>query len=119
MTASEKVPTLARRNGFSHQAAMEASQRKWANLTANGKVAGMSRISCRLNRKWLALAITSIATLGVLTGCAGPSLADTEPASSLKDGVAGAREAPAPPEQGPRPVEDAQRDVVKTASMTI
>ena len=79
----------------------------------------MSRISCRLNRNWLALAITSIATLGVLTACAGPSLPDTGSASSLKDGVAGAPEAPAPPEQGPQPVQDAQRDVVKTASMTI
>ena len=79
----------------------------------------MSRISCRLNRKWLALAITSIATLGVLTACAGPSLPDNAPASGFKDGVAGAPEAPAPPEQGPLPVEDAQRDVVKTASMTI
>jgi hypothetical protein len=67
----------------------------------------------------LALAITSIATLGVLTACAGPSLPDTGSASSLKDGVAGAPEAPAPPEQGPQPVQDAQRDVVKTASMTI
>ena len=78
----------------------------------------MRRVSCRLNCNWLALAITSIATLGVLTACAGPSLPDNA-ASSFKDGVAGAPEAPAPPEQGPRPVEDAQRDVVKTASMTI
>lgn len=47
----------------------------------------MSRISCRLNRNSLALAMTSIATLGVLTACAGPSLPDTTPASSFKDGV--------------------------------
>ncbi len=77
----------------------------------------MSRISCRLNHKCMSLAITGVATLGVLTACAGPSLPDNAPASSFKDGVA---VAPAPPpEQGPQPVEDAQRDVVKTASMTI
>jgi hypothetical protein len=78
----------------------------------------MSRISCRLNRTWLTLAMTGIATVGVLTACAGPSLPDNSAASSLKDGVAaGAPEAP--PQQGPQPVEDAQRDVVKTASMTV
>ena len=77
----------------------------------------MSRISCRLDRKWLALAIAGTAVLGVLTACSGPSLPDNAPASSFKDAVAGAPEAPPP--QGPAPVEDVQRDVVKTASMTI
>jgi Domain of unknown function (DUF4349) len=60
--------------------------------------------------------MTGIATLGLLTACAGPSLPDNAAAPGFKDGVAGA---PAPPEQGPMPVQDAQRDVVKTASMTI
>jgi hypothetical protein len=91
-------------------------------LTANGKVADMSRISCRLNRKSWSVAIAGIATLGILTGCSAPSapsLPDTTtaPAAGLKDGVAAAPAAP--PEQVPLPVEDAQRDVVKTASMTI
>jgi hypothetical protein len=80
----------------------------------------MSRTSCSLNRKWLTLAITGIATLSVLTACAGPgpSLRDDAPASKLTDGAsAGAPEAPPP--QEPAPVEDATRDVVKTASMTV
>ena len=77
----------------------------------------MSRISCRLDRKWLALAIAGTAVLGVLTACSGPSLPDNASAPSFKDSVAGAPEAPPP--QGPQPVEDVQRDVVKTASMTI
>ncbi|CAN5683818.1 DUF4349 domain-containing protein [soil metagenome] len=78
----------------------------------------MSRISCTLRSRWLALAIAGIATAGLLAGCAGgPSLPGTAPESSFKDGVAGAPAAP--PEQGPMPVEAAQRDVVKTASMTI
>lgn len=88
----------------------------------------MNRIACRFGGKWSAMAIVGVALVGVLTSCAGPSLPDTSPASSsLKDGVAaGSPEAPlAPPaqgpisEQGPQPVEDAQRDVIKTASMTI
>ncbi|WP_006244196.1 DUF4349 domain-containing protein [Mycolicibacterium tusciae] len=80
----------------------------------------MSRVSCRLYRKWLTLAITGIAALGLLTACAGsgPSLSDEAPASKFTDGAsAGAPEAP--PQQEPLPVEDATRDVVKTASMTI
>ncbi len=78
----------------------------------------MSQISCSLNRKWLSLAIAGIATLGVLSACSGPSLDTAPSSSSLKDGVAA--DAPAaPPEQGPMPVADVQRDVVKTASMTV
>lgn len=77
----------------------------------------MSRISCRLNRKWLMLAMTGFATLSVLTACSASSVPDNAPASSLKDGAAGAPAAP--PENGPLPVEDETRDVVKTASMTI
>jgi hypothetical protein len=83
-------------------------------------VAHMSRTSCSLNRKWVTLAITGVATLGLLTACAGsgPSLRDDAPASKLTDGAsAGAPEAPPP--QEPLTVEDATRDVVKTASMTI
>src|SRR5688572_2037549 len=77
----------------------------------------MNLMSCGLRRRWWTLAMPWIATLGVLTACAGPSLPDTAPASDFKEGVAAAPQAP--PETGPRPVEDAQRDVVKTASMTI
>jgi hypothetical protein len=87
-------------------------------------VAHMSRTSCSLNRNSVMLAIASIATLGLLTGCSGPgpshsgNAPDNAPASRLADGtVAGAPEAP--PEQGPAPVEDATRDVIKTASMTL
>jgi hypothetical protein len=79
----------------------------------------MSGASCRWYRKWLTVAITGIATMGLLAACAGsgPSL-DKAPASNLADGTAaGAPEAP--PEQGPAPVGDIRRDVVKTASMTI
>jgi hypothetical protein len=70
----------------------------------------------------LSLAIAGIAVLGVLTACSGSheNMAPqgggmtTAPAAGMKDGVA----APAP-EFGPPPPLDAQRDVVKTASMTI
>ena len=80
----------------------------------------MNRDSSRLNRKWLSLAFAGIVALGVMTACAGSSR-DNVPADgglpadvSLKEGVG----APAP-EQGPSTVDEAQRDVVKTASMTI
>ena len=74
----------------------------------------MSRISCRLTRKWLLLATIGVAMLGVLTACAGPSLKGNEPASTSTDNAPAA-----PPEKGPQPVEDTQRDVVKTASMIV
>jgi hypothetical protein len=82
----------------------------------------MNRESCRLSRSWLSMAIAGIAVLGVLTACSGShenrapqgSGMTTAPAAGMKDGVA----APAP-EFGPLPPLDAQRDVVKTASMTI
>jgi hypothetical protein len=82
----------------------------------------MNRVSRRLGPSWLTLAIAGMAVLGVLTACSGshgnraPQDAGmtTAPAAGMKDGVA----APAP-EFGPRPPPDAQRDVVKTASMTI
>ncbi|MBY0290093.1 MAG: DUF4349 domain-containing protein [Mycobacteriaceae bacterium] len=66
--------------------------------------------------------MTGIATLALVTACAGsgPSLRDNDaPASNFTpdDTAAGAPEAPPP--QEPTPVEDVQRDVVKTASMTI
>ena len=84
-------------------------------------VAHMSSTSCRLYRKWLTVAIVGIATLGLVTACAGPgpSLRENDaPASKFTDAApAGAPEAPPP--QEPVPVEDVQRDVVKTASMTI
>jgi hypothetical protein len=82
----------------------------------------MNRVWRRLSPSWLTLAIGGIAVLGVLTACSAThesrapqgSGMTTAPAAGMKDGVA----APAP-EFGPRPPLDAQRDVVKTASMTI
>ncbi len=82
----------------------------------------MNRVSCRLGLKWLSLAIAGIAVLGVLTACSGlrentaPQRGDmtSAPAAGMKDGV------PAPaPEFGPQEPQEAQRDVVKSASMTI
>ena len=79
----------------------------------------MSQISCSLNRKWLSLAIAGIAMFGVLTACTGASVDNTAPApSGFKGSAAGAPAAP-PPAQGPVPVDEVARDVVKTASMTI
>lgn len=76
----------------------------------------------RSSRSWLASAIAGIAFMGVLTACSGShensapqgSGMTTAPAAGMKDGVG----APAP-EFGPKPLPDAQRDVVKTASMNI
>jgi len=77
----------------------------------------MILITPRLHRSRLLLAMSGIAVVGLLTACSTPSLQGNAPASNLEDGVA---EAPAaPPEKGPMPAQDAQRDVVKTASMTI
>jgi hypothetical protein len=82
----------------------------------------MNRVSCRLGRRPLTIAMAGIAMLGVLTACSGshqntgPQRGDvaSAPAAGMKDGV------PAPaPEFGPQEPQDAQRDVVKTASMTI
>jgi hypothetical protein len=83
-------------------------------------VAGMSSTSCRLYRNWVALAITGVASLGLVTACAGsgPSHRDNTVAESkLADGGVAAPEAP--PQQEPAPVDDVTRDVIKTASMTI
>jgi hypothetical protein len=81
----------------------------------------MNRVCCRLGRKWSMIAIAGIAVLGVLTACsashdggAPQSGMTTAPAAGMKDAVT----APAP-EFGPQPPQEAQRDVVKTASMTI
>ena len=82
----------------------------------------MNRVSSRLGPRWLTLGIAGIAVLGVLTACSGshenrPAQAGdmtTAPAAAMKDGVTG----PAP-QFGPVSPPDAQRDVVKTASMTI
>jgi hypothetical protein len=80
----------------------------------------MSWTSGNVLRDWLTLAIAAFATIGLLTSCAGsgPSLRDDAPASKFSDG-ASASAPEAPPEQGPLPVQDALRDVVKTASLTI
>jgi hypothetical protein len=87
-------------------------------------VADMSSTSCKLYRNWVALAITGVATLGLVTACAGsgPSHRDNTVAESrLSDGgIAASEGAPeAPPQQEPAPVDDVTRDVIKTASMTI
>ena len=76
----------------------------------------------RVSRKWLTVAVSAISVWGVLTACsaAHENIAPqsggmtTAPAAGMKDGVT----APAP-EFGPPPPPDVQRDVVKTASMTI
>ena len=77
----------------------------------------MSRTSCSLIRKWAALAISVIAMLGFVTACGTQSHREKVPASNFTDGGVVAPEAP--PEQGPAPVDDVTRDVIKTASMTI
>jgi len=80
----------------------------------------MSTGSCRLYRNWVTLAIAGVAALGLVTGCAGsgPSHRDNTVAESkLADGGVAAPQAPPP--QEPAPVEDATRDVVKTASLSI
>jgi hypothetical protein len=85
----------------------------------------MIRISSRLNRIGLATALSGIVVFGALTACAGspnnpappPGDMTSAPAAGMKDGVSA--EAPQAPEFGPPPAPDAQRDVVKTASMTI
>lgn len=85
-------------------------------------VAAMSSTSCKLYRKWLTVAITGIATLALLTACAGsgPSRQENDaPASKFTTDGAAAGAPEAPPPQEPMPVDDVQRDVVKTASMTI
>ena len=82
----------------------------------------MNRVSCRLGRRWLTLAIAGSAVLGMLTACSAlhentaPQRGDmtTAPSAGMKDGVT-----PPAPEFGPLPPQDAQRDVVKTATMTI
>jgi hypothetical protein len=82
----------------------------------------MNRMPNKLNRSLWATALAGIAVLGVLTACSGShgstapqdSGMTTAPAAGMKDGVT----APAP-EFGPPPPQDVQRDVVKTASMTI
>jgi hypothetical protein len=77
----------------------------------------MNRVCC----KWVTLAIAGIAVLGVLSACTAshenrPQSGGmtTAPAAGMKDGVTAEA-----PEFGPAQPPDAQRDVVKTASMTI
>lgn len=77
----------------------------------------MSRMWCRLTRTWLALAIAGITMLGIITACGASPRPDNAPAATFKEGAGGAPVAP--PESGPAPADAAQRDVVKTASMTI
>jgi hypothetical protein len=87
----------------------------------------MKRISGRSRRGWLTLALASIAVLGVLTACSG-ARPDTAPESGgamtamptegMKDAVTAPAPAFGPPPPPEAPVE-AQRDVVKTASMTV
>jgi hypothetical protein len=76
----------------------------------------MNRRSGKLNRRWLSLAMTGMVALSVLTACAG-SHERTAPAP-VTGGMADGISAPAP-EKGPGSPPEAQRDVVKTASMTI
>jgi len=76
----------------------------------------------RVSRKWLTLAVSGIAVWGVLTACSASHENSVPqsggmtaaPGAPMKDSVT----APAL-EFGPPPPPDVQRDVVKTASMTI
>jgi Domain of unknown function (DUF4349) len=71
----------------------------------------------RLGRRWLPQAIAGIAVAGLLAACAAGSPERTAPAPAvgdMKDGVGATA-----PEFGPAEPPKAQRDVVKTASMTI
>lgn len=87
----------------------------------------MKRISGRSRRGWLTLALAGIAVLGVLTACSGarPNTAPESgggmtamPTDAMKDGVTAPAPAFGPPPPPEAPLE-AQRDVVKTASMTV
>lgn len=80
-------------------------------------MAGLAKMKIRLGRRWLTQAMAGIAVAGLLAACGAGSLENTAPAppaSGMKEGIG----APAP-EFGPAEGPNAQRDVVKTASMTI
>jgi hypothetical protein len=71
----------------------------------------------RLGRRWLPQTMAGIAVVGLLAACTAGSRESTAPApasTAVKDGIG----APAP-EFGPVEQPNAQRDVVKSASMTI
>ena len=81
----------------------------------------MKLVSSKVCRSYCSAALASFAAVAVLTGCAGGAHDNTvapaemtAPAGGMKDSVT----APAP-EFGPPPPPEAQRDVVKTASLTI
>jgi hypothetical protein len=74
----------------------------------------MNQLSPRLSRRAVALAIASVAAFGVLTACAGSA----EPPAQAPSGTADIAGAPVP-EDVPREPPTVQRDLVKTASMTI
>jgi hypothetical protein len=77
----------------------------------------MNRVS-KSYRKPVSFALAGIAALGVMTACAGPSH-DNAPASPAASGSLKAGVGAPVPESPPQQVQDATRDVVKTASMTI
>jgi hypothetical protein len=78
----------------------------------------MNRVSKRLCRKSVSLAIAGIAALGVMTACGGPSH-NNVPASPAASGSLKAGVGAPVPESPPQQVQDATRDVVNTASMTV
>ncbi len=74
----------------------------------------MNQLSHRLGLRWVVLAVASVAAFNVLTGCAGsPDRPAQEPS-----GTAEATRAPLP-QDVPKEPPTVERDVVKTASMTI
>ena len=77
----------------------------------------MNWVSSRLNRSGLSIALASIALLGVLTACAGSPERPMPASGGMTEGVSAPAPQFAPPEAPP--LEDAKRDVVKTASMRI
>ena len=74
----------------------------------------MSQVPHRLGGRFAALTIAGAALLYVLTGC-GASLERPMPATGGMSGVAGAP----PPQDVPGPAPKVDRDIVKTASMTV
>jgi hypothetical protein len=78
----------------------------------------MNRVCCRLGRRWSTLAIVGIAVLGVLTACSASHenrpQSGGPPATEMKDGVTAEASA-----FGPQEPPDAERDIVKTASLTV
>ena len=78
----------------------------------------MKLVSGKVGRSYCSAALASLAAVVVLAGCSGGSPERSMPASGgMTEGVTAPAPQFAPPEAPP--LEDAKRDVVKTASLTI